>query len=109
MSQEILSEILQLDHLFQLSQNHCENINKCVKLDNHCPTRFYKFAQHLLHRVVLFSTRRSRGQREHFASFSSFNSSLLTVALNKGFYKKPLTTLEQKQETKHGLLHSLLS
>ena len=79
MSQEILSEILQLDHLFQLSQNHCKNINKCVKLENHCPTRFYKFAQHL--RVVLFSTRRSRGQREHFVSFSSFTSSLLTAAL----------------------------
>ena len=34
MSQEILSEILQLDHLFQLSQNHCKNINKCVNLEN---------------------------------------------------------------------------
>ena len=80
MSQEILSEILQLDHLFKLSQNHFKNINKCVKLENHCPARFYKFAQHLLHRVVLFSTRRSRGQREHFVSFSSFTSSHLTVA-----------------------------
>ena len=30
MSQEILSKILQLDRLFQLSQNHCKNCFKII-------------------------------------------------------------------------------